>query len=183
MPWRTQRIAAVAGCFLLLAGCAAAQQGSRAVLRNRQGTAADQAQNASPSDGNADTLPHDVWGTYHFDHLNESIEIDREHGRITGYITRMGDAETDSDTPLTYFFDKASLAGSRIQFQTRVVHGVWYSFDGTIFRGDADAQTRDSDGYYVLHGTLYTHHPAAGDEKSADETVESRTVNFKSMGN
>jgi hypothetical protein len=167
--------------LLLLAFTAAAQQTSQPLLRSRQsGSAPNRSQSDASPPGAPSTLPADVWGTYHFDHLNESIELDLEHGKVTGYITRLGDSETDSNTPLTYFFDKGAVHGSHVEFQTRVVHGIWYAFYGTIVRGEAE--TRDDDGYYVLHGTLYTHHPAAGDEKSADETVESRPVNFKSMG-
>ena len=174
---------AIIGLPLLLALTVAAQQASQPLLRSRRsGSAPNRSQsNASPP-GAPSTLPADVWGTYHFDHLNESIELDLEHGKVTGYITRLGDSETDSNTPLTYFFDKGAVHGSHIEFQTRVLHGIWYAFYGTIVRGDAEAQTRDNDGYYVLHGTLYTHHPATGDEKSADETVEMRAVDFKSMG-
>ena len=126
------------------------------------------------------TLPRDVSGSYHFDRDNESIEIDIVRGRLSGYISRLGDAETDANTPLTYFFDKSSVNGSEIAFQTRVLHGMWYSFRGTILRGRAKA--REDDGYYVLHGVLEEHHPQDADEKSANETVEKRTVNFKSMG-
>lgn len=130
--------------------------------------------------GQPSTLPRDVSGEYHFEHDNESIQIDIAHNRLSGYISRLGDAETDANTPLTYFFDKSSVNGSEISFQTRVLHGIWYSFRGTIIRGKA--QDRQDDGYYVLHGTLEEHHPQDQDEKSANETVESRTVNFKSMG-
>ncbi len=126
------------------------------------------------------TLPPDVSGTYEFDHRNESIEIDVGQKKLTGYISRLGDAETDSNTPLTFFFDRASVDGNLIQFQTRVVHGVWYSFHGTILRGDA--KTRDEEGYYVLHGLLQEHHPQSGRDKSADETIENRNVDFKSLG-
>lgn len=131
------------------------------------------------------TLPDDVSGSYEFDHRNESIEVDLDRnnrtGRVqlSGYISRLGDDESDSTTPLTFFFDKTSIDGSQIEFQTRVVHGIWYSFQGTIFRGRG--KTRSDAGYYVLHGTLYEHHPQSRDSKSADETVEGRIVDFKSL--
>jgi hypothetical protein len=179
MPGQIQQIA-VPCLALVLAASAAAQRASQPVLHDRQAPLAGDTQEQDASNSSGSRLPKDVWGTYHFDRLNESIEIDLEHGKLTGYITRLGDSETDKDTPLTYFFDKGAVHGTQIEFQTRVVHGIWYAFYGTIVRGDAAA--RDNDGYYVLHGTLYTHHPAAGDEKSADETVESRPVNFKSIG-
>ena len=66
-------------------------------------------------------------------------------GWIERVDTAAGDAETDANTPLTFFFDRTSVDGSEIAFQTRVLHGVWYSFRGTILRGKAKA--RDEDGY------------------------------------
>ncbi len=159
-----------------------AQQTSSSGLHHRSDENAaqqDQSPQNSGSEGSS-TLPGDVSGPYHFDHSNESIEIDIEHSKLTGYISRLGDLETDSNIPLTFFFDKGSVHAREIEFQTRVVHGVWYSFHGTILRGEA--RTRSEEGYYVLHGTLQQHHPQNGQEKSADETVEKRVVNFKSMG-
>lgn len=138
-------------------------------------SSAQNAEKTQPS-----TLPRDVSGPYDFDHLNESIEIDIDHNKLSGYISRLGDAETDSNTPLTFFFDETSVDGSQFDFQTKVVHGVWYSFHGTIFRGQA--KTREDEGYYVLHGILQEHHPQGGQEKSADESIVRRIVNFKSMG-
>lgn len=131
------------------------------------------------------TLPDDVSGPYAFDRRDESIEIDIVHNdktgkdQLSGYISRRGDEQTDSNTPLTYFFDTTSIDGSEIEFSTRVVHGIWYSFRGTIFRGDG--QTRADTGYYALHGTLNVHHSRSGNSKSADETVETRMVNYKSL--
>jgi hypothetical protein len=120
----------------------------------------------------------DASGPYAFDHNNESIEIDIHHGRLKGYIARLGDAETDKGTPLTYFFDRTSIRGDRLSFATRVVHGVWYSFDGTILRGDA--KEREDEGYYVLTGKLQVHHPRDSG-KSSSEIVEQRTVHYKSL--
>ena len=137
------------------------------------------ADSGSDNSAQQSTLPEDVSGPYNFDHINESIEIDILHNKLSGYISRLGDAETDSSTPLAFFFDQSSIDGSEIRFQTRVVHGIWYSFQGTILRGNA--KIRDDEGYYVLHGVLATHHPQSGYDKSADETIERRTVNFKSM--
>ncbi len=134
---------------------------------------------AAESSAQQSTLPEDVSGAYDFDHINESIEIDILHNKLSGYISRLGDSETDSSTPLAFFFDQSSIDGSEILFQTRVVHGIWYSFQGTILRGNA--KIRDDEGYYVLHGVLATHHPQGGYDKAANETIERRTVNFKSM--
>ncbi len=187
---RCNRLLKVLSVLMLLpiAGVAVwAQQTPKPILHRRSdGNVAENESGENLAGEQSSALPDDVSGAYHFDHDNESIEIDIErnnrNGRVglSGYISRLGDAETDANTPLTFFFDKALVAGSQIEFQTRVLHGVWYSFRGTILRGKANE--RDEDGYYVLHGVLQQHHPQDADEKSANETVESRTVNFKSMG-
>lgn len=179
------------GLLLLLfiaARALPAQQSSTPQLHNRSVTDGVSDPRPDPASANPgdSTLPFDASGSYHFDRDNESIELDLDrngrsgHTQLSGYISRLGDAETDRNTPLTYFFDKTSIDGSQLEFQTRVLHGLWYSFHGTILRGDA--QARAQDGYYVLHGTLLEHHPAGGEEKSADETIEKRIVSFKSMG-
>lgn len=172
------------GC--ILAGIAGAQvaktqQGTTPGLYTRaQSEASDNVGTKPQSSGNQhSTLPVDVSGAYEFDHLNESIEVDVDRNKLSGYISRLGDSETDTNTPLTYFFDHASVQGTVLQFQTRVLHGVWYSFRGTIVRGRG--QVRSDEGYYVLHGVLQEHHPQDQQEKSADETIVRRTVNFKSL--
>ena len=141
------------------------------------------AQLASPpstqSPAQALALPRDVSGAYAFDRRSESIEIDIDRGRLSGYISRLGDAETDKNTPLTYFFDHTTVDGDQLQFETKVVHGIWYSFRGTIVRGPG--QTREDEGYYMLRGTLLVHHPSDASDKSSEETVEQRSVNYKSL--
>ena len=74
---------------------------------------------------------------------------------MSGFITRLGDRESDEGTPLTFFFATSRLAGQRMAFTTRQVHGVWFSFDGTIVRGPA--RSRDQQGYYLLQGRLVLH--------------------------
>jgi hypothetical protein len=173
----------------LLAGLACApvwtQQTTTPGLQNRSqghGTGTRD-QGGEPGSANsasqASSLPSDVWGEYEFDHTSESIELDLDRNRLSGYISRLGDAETDNNTPLTFFFDQSVIDGDEISFQTRVLHGIWYSFRGTIVRGDGKA--RGDEGYYVLRGVLAMHHPESGRDKSADETIERRPVRFKSM--
>lgn len=159
-----------------------AQETSSSGLHQRDTTnpaSSDEPENESGTD-QVSTLPGDVSGAYHFTHFNDSIEIDIEGNKLSGYISQLGDSDTDKNTALTFFFSKTSIDGSQIAFETRVLHGIWYSFRGTIFRGEA--KTREEDGYYVLHGILQEHHPQASDGKSADETIERRVVSFKSMG-
>jgi hypothetical protein len=83
------------------------------------------------------------------------IDVELQPDRLSGYITRFGDRESDEGTPLTFFFATSRLAGQRLSFTTRQVHGVWFSFDGTIVRGTA--RTREQQGYYLLQGQLVLH--------------------------
>ncbi len=177
------RGALVGGCVCTGFACGWGQQTSTPSLHQRS----DMNQDQSEADANRvidsaqepSILPGDVWGSYQFDHSNNSIELDLDRKKLTGYVTQLGDAETDSNTPLTFFFDRSAIDGGGISFQTRVVHGVWYSFHGTIVRGDG--KVRADEGYYVLRGVLAVHHPESGRDKSADELIERREVRFKSM--
>jgi hypothetical protein len=169
---------------VLLAGLACApvwtQQTTTPSLQNRsQGHRSQGEPGSANSASQLSNLPSDAWGAYEFDHAGESIELDLDRNRLSGYISRLGDAETDNNTPLTFFFDQSAIDGDEISFQTRVLHGIWYSFRGTIVRGDGKA--RGDEGYYVLRGVLAAHHPESGRDKSADETIERREVHFKSM--
>jgi hypothetical protein len=83
------------------------------------------------------------------------IEIGLEPDRLSGYITRLGDRESDEGTPLTFFFSTSRLSRQQLAFTTRQVHGLWFSFEGTIVRGSAP--TRDRQGYYLLEGQLVMH--------------------------
>jgi hypothetical protein len=89
----------------------------------------------------------------------EVIEIilngDSNFVRLQGYLTRMGDGTSDRGAPLTYFFARTTVSPTGLSFITRQVHGVWWSFAGTIDRGSA--QTNAQKGYYFLNGTLTEH--------------------------
>jgi hypothetical protein len=75
--------------------------------------------------------------------------------RLQGYLTRMGDGESDRGAPLTYFFARSTVSPAQLTFITRQVHGIWWSFAGTIDRGSA--QSSSQKGYYFLNGTLTEH--------------------------
>ena len=97
-------------------------------------------------------IPEDASGEYMLGHPGEVVEITLQFGALSGYISRQGDGESDSGTPLTFFFDQTSFHGQELRFTTQQIHGVWYSFQGTIARGSG--KTREEDGYYVLMGDL-----------------------------
>ena len=87
--------------------------------------------------------------------LGGTVDVELQPDRLSGFITRLGDRESDEGTPLTFFFSTSRLSGSRLSFTTRQVHGVWFSFEGTIVRGSA--RSRDQQGYYLLQGQLVLH--------------------------
>ncbi len=75
--------------------------------------------------------------------------------RLQGYLTRMGDGTSDRGAPLTYFFARTTVSPTQLTFITKQVHGVWWSFAGTIDRGSA--QSNAQKGYYFLNGMLTEH--------------------------
>jgi hypothetical protein len=87
------------------------------------------------------------------------VDVELQSDRLSGFITRLGDRESDEGTPLTFFFATSRLSGQRLAFTTRQVHGVWFSFDGTIVRGSA--RSRAEQGYYLLQGQLVMHDVAS----------------------
>ena len=52
--------------------------------------------------------------------------------KLSGFISRFGDRESDKGQFLDQFFDKASLEGQRLRFKTKTVHGTWFEFSGTL---------------------------------------------------
>ncbi len=117
----------------------------------------------------------DISGAYEFGHENELIQLNIENGRLEGYISKLGDETSDRGTPLTYFFKKAKAQGTRITFSTKQVHGLWYTFDGSVVRGSTDR--REEAGYYVLQGTMTMHHV----DFQKHETAEKRSVSCRSQ--
>jgi hypothetical protein len=89
----------------------------------------------------------------------EVIEIilngDGNAVRLQGYLTRIGDGTSDRGAPLTYFFARTTVSPTQLTFITKQVHGVWWSFAGTIDRGTV--QSNAQKGYYFLNGTLTEH--------------------------
>jgi hypothetical protein len=105
-------------------------------------------------------LPDEASGSYALSpNPAEVIEMilngDGNDVRLQGYLTRLGDGESDHGAPLTYFFARTTVSPTQLTFLTRQVHGVWWSFAGTIERGSAQMSTQK--GYYFLNGTLTEH--------------------------
>jgi hypothetical protein len=105
-------------------------------------------------------LPEDAAGAYALSpNPAENIEMilngQGSDVRLQGYLTRMGDGSSDRGAALTYFFARTTVSPTQLTFITRQVHGVWWSFSGTIERGSAQSSAQK--GYYFLSGTLTEH--------------------------
>ena len=95
----------------------------------------------------------DYSGMYSFLEEGEFVQITVEDaGRVTGFVSRYGDSESDRGAFLDQFFKQGKLDGTKLTFITDTVHGVWYDFKGTIERGAG--KTPEDEAYYVLKGTL-----------------------------
>jgi len=116
-------------------------------------------------------IPEEASGEYMLGRPGELVEITMQFGELSGYISRQGDGESDSGTPLTFFFDQTSMRGQELKFATRQIHSIWYSFQGTIVRGPG--KSRSEEGYYLLTGELIEHN-------TAEKTESRRSVSLKS---
>lgn len=90
--------------------------------------------------------------------------------RVTGFISRFGDLESDKGAFLDHFFLKATLYGNEISFTTRTVHGVWFEFKGKVERGTA--QKPAEEGYYIIRGALKRNSVDAATKKTASQSRE-----------
>jgi len=98
-----------------------------------------------------------------------------EQGRVTGFVSRYGDTETDRGLFLDHFFKEGKLEEKKLSFTTQIVHSVWYEFKGTVERGDG--KKVGDEAYYVLKGTL-TQNNVDNQQKT---TTKVRDVVFKSF--
>jgi len=92
-------------------------------------------------------------GMYTFLKEGEFVQLTVEDGgRVTGFISRYGDGESDKGAFLDQFFKTGKLDGNKLSFTTDIVHGVAFDFHGTVERGEG--KTPGDDAYFVLKGTL-----------------------------
>ena len=76
-----------------------------------------------------------------------------EKGKVTGFISRFGDSESDKGVFMNQFFKSGKLEeGGKLSFTTENVHGVWFEFAGNVVRGSGTKP--DDEAYYVLRGSL-----------------------------
>src|SRR5271166_2362511 len=117
----------------------------------------------------------DPSGTYSFLREGEFVQLTMDDGKLSGYVSRFGDTDSDKGTFIDQLFDKASLNGNRLSFTTKTVHGTWYEFTGviTITPGKQPAQ----EDYRVIKGTLVQH---VTDANKVDKPRQ-RAVEFKAF--
>jgi len=113
---------------------------------------------------------------YSFLQEGEFVQITVEDaGRVTGFVSRYGDSESDRGAFLDQFFKQGKLDGTKLTFTTDTVHGVWYEFTGTIDRGPG--KTPADEAYYIVKGTLKEYRTDANKKV----TSTSHEVQFKSF--
>jgi hypothetical protein len=132
-------------------------------------------QNTAPNPP-ASKPANDYSGMYSFLRDGEFVQLTvEEQGRVTGFISRYGDLESDRGEFLDLFFKSGKLDGKTVSFTTQTVHGVWYEFKGTVERGPG--KNPGDEGYYLLKGTL-SENTTDANKKT---TSKSRDVVFKSF--
>jgi hypothetical protein len=114
-------------------------------------------------------------GMFTFLKEGEFVQLTVEDSKLSGFISRLGETDSDKGQFIDQFFDKASLDGDRISFRTKTVHALWYEFDGTLTV--TPGKKPGDEGYRVVRGKLTLH---AADAKGAEHASE-KTVEFKSF--
>ena len=118
----------------------------------------------------------DVSGMYTFLREGEFVEVDVEpDGRVTGFISRYGERDSDRGAFLDHMFTKGSMQGNKLAFTTRSVHGVSFEFKGTVDRGEGKAPGAEA--YHVIKGTL----TQMTEDKDHKTSAQQREVVFKSF--
>ncbi|HKS72156.1 MAG TPA: hypothetical protein VJQ82_03095 [Terriglobales bacterium] len=120
------------------------------------------------------TTTNDYSGMYSFLRDGEFVQITVEdEGRVTGFVSRYGEQDSDRGAFLDQFFKEGKLDGKNLSFTTETVHAVRFEFKGTIERGEG--KNPGDEAYYLVKGTLTEY---ATDENKKT-TTKVREVVFK----
>jgi hypothetical protein len=107
---------------------------------------------ADPAPRN-ETVKNAYSGMYTFLEEGEFVQLTVEdEGRVTGFISRFGNGESDKGVFLDQFFKSGKLDGNNLSFSTQLVHGYSFDFKGLVERGEGKNPGDDS--YFVLKGIL-----------------------------
>jgi hypothetical protein len=117
----------------------------------------------------------EISGMYTFLREGEFVQLTVEKGKVSGFVSRYGERESDKDAFLDQFFSKGALEGKRISFTTKPIHGTWFEFDGTVSRGET--KSPDKEGYWILRGTLHQY----DEDETKHVSARSRQVTLKSF--
>jgi hypothetical protein len=132
-------------------------------------------QNA-PQNATAANPAADYSGMYTFLKDGEFVQVTVEdEKRVTGFISRYGELDSDRGVFLDQFFKQGKLDGENLSFTTQIVHGTWYEFKGAIERGEG--KSPGDEAYYLLKGIL-TQYSIDSNQKTSSK---SRDVVFKSF--
>lgn len=115
-------------------------------------------------------------GMYNFLRDGEYVQVTvEEKGRVSGFVSRYGDSDSDRGAFLDQFFKEGKLDGNKLTFATQTVHGVWFDFRGTVEKGEV--KKAGDEGAYILKGTLTEYTIDAAQKTSS----RSREVALKSF--
>jgi hypothetical protein len=159
--------------LLMWASAGVAQTATEPTLHQRGSGTAQNSNSVAPvmSTGKqkgTSTLPQSAQGEFMLDETGSVVQITIENGILDGYISKLVEGQTAS---LTYFFDHTLIKDKRLTFTTKQIHGTWYSFDGTIVRGDA--ASKQETGFYRLKGTWIVHDEAGKNQSTSTVSLKS----------
>jgi hypothetical protein len=118
----------------------------------------------------------DYSGMYSFLQDGEFVQVTVEdEGRVTGFVSRYGDLQSDKGQFLDQFFKQGKLDGNKLSFTTETVHGSWFDFKGAIERGSG--KNPGDEAYYVIKGNLTMY----STDENKKTSAKSREVAFKSF--
>ena len=113
---------------------------------------------------------------YTFLREGEFVQITvEEAGRVTGFVSRYGDSESDRGVFLNQFFKSGKLDGNNLSFTTQTVHMVWFELQA--FVEHAPGKRPGEEGYRVLRGKLSEHHEDA-DKKVSSQVYQVALKSF-----
>ena len=114
---------------------------------------------------------NDPSGVYAFLKDGEFVQLTVEDGKVSGFISRFGETESDKGEFIDQFFDKATLEGDHLYFNTKTVHALWYELDGTL--AVVPGKHVGDEGYRVIRGKLTVHaSDAKGNDRASEKAVE-----------
>ena len=130
---------------------------------------------AAAAQQQATPASNDIAGMYTFLREGEFVQLTVEDGKLSGYLSRFGDSDSDRGEFIDQFFDKTTLDGNRLTFNTKTVHGVWYDFSGTV--SNTPSKGPSEEGARIIRGTLVQH---TTDANGKDKPMQ-RQTEFKSF--